>query len=187
MLVKENLAFRKYKPLEVRHDVNLGHAYKTKDSAKQFTYYIAESQKNGFIQSLSTVRFYSFLWMDRQMLGTLKMSYCSYVLQERCIVSSERIKSCVRYFSIREPKSKKADADGLIYCLTCSLEKLDITNVLDKENVLGVTNKPVLIGGGTDGAAVNVSEQNGMFGKMKKELSWIFWACAHRSAGVLSW
>ncbi len=89
-------------------------------------------------------------------------------------VSSERIKSCVRYFSIREPK--KADADGLIHCLTCALEKLDITDVLDKENVLGVTNKPVLIGGGTDGAAVNVSEQNGMFGKMKKELPWIVWA-----------
>ena len=44
-----------------------------------------------------------------------------------------------------------------------------------------MTNKPVLIGGGTDEASVNISE-NGMMGKMKKELPWINWAwCyAHR-------
>ena len=41
--------------------MNLGHAYKTKDSAKQFTHYIAESQQRAFVQSLSTVRFCSFL------------------------------------------------------------------------------------------------------------------------------
>jgi len=60
MLVKENMAFRKYTPiydLELRHSVNLGHSYKTKDSAKNFTHYIAESQKNEFPQSLSSTRF----------------------------------------------------------------------------------------------------------------------------------
>ena len=36
---------------------------------------------------------------------------------------------------------------------------MGITNIQDKASVLI---EPVLIGGGTDGASVNVSEQNGM-------------------------
>ena len=48
VIVKENLAFKNYLALyelESRHGVDLGHTYmyKTKDSAKNFTYYIAES------------------------------------------------------------------------------------------------------------------------------------------------
>lgn len=34
---------------------------------------------------------------------------------------------------------------------------------------------PVLVGGGTDGAAVNISEQNGMRGKLQRELPWLTW------------
>ena len=39
-----------------------------------------------------------------------------------------------------------------------------------------------MIGGGTDGASVNVSEQNGMMGKLQQVCPWMFWAwCfAHR-------
>lgn len=39
-----------------------------------------------------------------------------------------------------------------------------------------------MVGGGTDGASVNISGQNGMKGKIQRELPWIFWAwCyAHR-------
>ena len=45
-----------------------------------------------------------------------------------------------------------------------------------------MSSKPILIGGGTDGASVNISGQNGMKGRMQKELPWLFWAwCfAHR-------
>ena len=52
--------------------------------------------------------------------------------------------------------------------------------MLDKGTVLG--GKPILIGVGTDGASVNIAEQNGMKGKMQRELPWLFWAwCyAHR-------
>ena len=44
---KECLAFVKYPALhelEVRHGVDLGQAYKTKDSAKVFNHYIVEGQ-----------------------------------------------------------------------------------------------------------------------------------------------
>ncbi len=46
LLMKENMAFTKYPviyELESRHGVKLGHAYKTKDSAKKLSHYIAES------------------------------------------------------------------------------------------------------------------------------------------------
>ena len=76
----------------------------------------------------------------------------------------------------------KADADGLLNCLGRGLSSLGITNILDKSRVLGVTGKPILVGGGTDGASVNVAEQNGMRGKLQRELPWVSWAwCyAHR-------
>ena len=35
--------------------------YKTCDSAKSFTHYIAQSQRQSFFDSLSTMNFYSFL------------------------------------------------------------------------------------------------------------------------------
>ena len=52
--------------------------------------------------------------------------------------------------------------------------------ILEKANVL--KSKPILIGGGIDGASVNVGNQNGMMAKMQRELPWLFWSwCyAHR-------
>ena len=93
---------------------------------------------------------------------------------------TEKVKSCARYFSIEVPT--KADADGLLSCLTRSLNSLGITNILDKEDVLEVTGKLVLIRGGTDGASVNIGEQNGMKGKLQEHLPWLYWSwCyAHR-------
>ena len=77
---------------------------------------------------------------------------------------------------------KKAYADGLIHCLGDALRTLGIDNILDQASVLGVEGKPLLVGGGTDGASVNVGEQNGMKGKLQKELSWLqwVWCYAHR-------
>ena len=63
VMTKENMAFRKYSALhelETRHDVELGSAYKTKDSAKNFTHYIAEAQCHNFMEALSTAPFCSW-------------------------------------------------------------------------------------------------------------------------------
>ena len=35
---------------------------------------------------------------------------------------------------------------------------------------------PVLVGCGTDGALVNVSDQNGIRGKLQAALPWLYWA-----------
>ena len=65
LLTKENMAFLKYPAileLEERHGIDMGFAYRTKDSAKAFTHYIAESQRQSFFaQEFSAVKFCSFL------------------------------------------------------------------------------------------------------------------------------
>ena len=48
--------------------------------------------------------------------------------------------------------------------------------MLSKSSVLDTVGKPVLVGGGTDGASVNIGEQNGMRSKLQREISWLFWA-----------
>ena len=48
---------------------------------------------------------------------------------------------------------------------------MGIKNLCHKELVLHVANQPVDVGGGTDGASVNIAQQNGMKGKFQRELS----------------
>ena len=63
-MAKEGIAFEKYPSLcelETKHEVDVGHAYKTAPSAITFTHYIAEHQRQQFLQFLSQNKFYSFL------------------------------------------------------------------------------------------------------------------------------
>ena len=80
------------------------------------------------------------------------------------------VKSVARYLSVEIPK--KVDADGIILCLQRSLQALRVENLLSKESVL--QSKPILVGGGTDGASVNIADQNGMNEKLQRELPWLF-------------
>ena len=86
------------------------------------------------------------------------------------------------YLSLEVPQ--KANADGLIACLGNALGAFGVSNILQRESVLGVAaqGKPILVGGGTDGASVNISSQNGMRGKLCKQLPWFYWmwCYAHR-------
>jgi len=75
--------------------------------------------------------------------------------------AAEEMKSSTRFFSLVSPK--KADASGLVKCLSQSLQPLGITDIPDG-SVICAEGKPVLIGGGTDGASINVGEHNGMKG-----------------------
>lgn len=47
----------------------------------------------------------------------------------------------------------RADVSGLIECLGDALKRLGID-----DKVLEVKDKPVLVGGGTDGVSINISE-----------------------------
>ena len=182
VLAKENMGFRKYAALhelEERHGVDLGFAYKNDTSAKTFTHYIAESQQQCFLESLLTFNFYSFLMDGSTDAGNIEQEL---VMIEYCNQDdvTQEMKSCARFLSLEMPA--KADADGLIDCLNNALGVVGVENILDESNVLGVSNKPVVVGGGTDGASVNIGEQNGMKGKLQEELPWLYWTwCyAHR-------
>ena len=47
---------------------------------------------------------------------------------------------------------------------------------LNQESVLGVSNRPVLVGGGSDGATVNLADRSGLKGMMQRSLPWLHWS-----------
>jgi len=60
------------------------------------------------------------------------------------------------------------------------MDTLGIQDICDPSSVLGV--KPILVGGGTDGASVNISLHKSIKAKLLEAIPWIFWSwCfAHR-------
>ena len=166
---KENIPFSKYPSLlelEDRHNVDIGPAYRTPDSAKTFTSFIATCQRNDFLGKLQCCHFYSILMDGTTDLGN-KEEITAMVYCYKNDVGQE-MTSCTRYWSVHSPE--KCDANGLLVCLGASLELLGVKSILDRDSVLGVDGMPVL----TDGASVNVAEHNGVRGQMKRVLPWIF-------------
>ena len=92
-----------------------------------------------------------------------------------CFVDEEvqEMRSCVRHLSVKEPA--KTDARGLIACLCDAMKDIGLDNFLDKVSVLGIQDKPIVVGGGTDGVAVNAGEQRGMKSTMHEALPQLFW------------
>ena len=78
VMAKESIPFAKYPALlqlEQRHGVDIGHAYNTPESAKAFTGFIAKSQRQGFLNILSSNNhFIAYLWMALLMQETLRKS-----------------------------------------------------------------------------------------------------------------
>ena len=184
MMAKEGIAFEKFPALydlEVRHNVDLGCAYRSAPSAKLFTHYIAEAQRQRFMEVLSTdAMFCSFMMDGSTDAGNVEQELVVLLLCKKDD-EMEEMRSYTRYFSVATPK--KADSSGLIACLSQCLSPLGIADVLDQENLLRAADqKPVIVGGGTDGASVNVGEQNGMRGLMQRASPWLMWSwCyAHR-------
>ena len=56
--------------------------------------------------------------------------------------TQQQIKTCARYFCVLEPT--KADADGLVECLSRALKSMGIENLLERECVLSARELPVL-------------------------------------------
>ena len=88
------------------------------------------------------------------------------------------IKSCARYLSVVNPE--KANAEGLVKSLGECMKRVGIENVYARGEVL--KGQPIVVGGGSDGASVNIAQHNGIKGEMKRALPWVFWSwCyAHR-------
>lgn len=85
-MAKEWIAFKKYSvscKLESRHEVDFGHTYKAAPSAKLFTHYIAEGQRQEFLQVLSQSKFYSFLIDGSTYAGKLKQELIKLLLRKK--------------------------------------------------------------------------------------------------------
>ena len=182
VMAKESVSFRKYPALhelEERHSVDVGFAYKTEVSAQTFTHYIAESQRQSFLDTFPKSNFYSFLMDGSTDAGNVEDELVLILYCTRDDPAQE-MRSCVRYLTLEVPV--KADADGLIKCVGNALQTLGVDNILDRLSILGVKGKPILIGRGTDSASVNIAEHSGMKGKLQKQLPWLYWTwCyAHR-------
>ncbi|KAL5491664.1 hypothetical protein EMCRGX_G016996, partial [Ephydatia muelleri] len=185
VMAKESLPFAKYPSLlelEARHDVDLGFEYSTPDSAKAFTSYIAQAQREAFLKSLAIRKcfFYSIM-MDGSTADAGNVEDEMVVLLTSCKNDDTReITSVTRYWSVHSPN--RADATGLIGSLKHALQPLGVIDLLDQVSVLNVKDMPVLVGGSSDGASVNISDCNGVRGQLQRALPWLFWAwCfAHR-------
>ena len=180
LMVKEGIAFEKSLSLcelqahhevelKAHHEVELGHAYQTAPYAT-FTHYTAQTQCEQFFQSLAETKLYSFLMDGSTDEGNIEQELVVILSCKKDV--SEEVKSHTRFFSMAAPE--KADASGLLKCLLQSWSPLGISDVLDQGSKLGVKGKPVLVG--TNGASVNVDEQNGIRGMMQDAHTWLLWS-----------
>ena len=63
-MAKQSIPFAKYPALldlEQHHEIDIGHAYDTVNSARLFTSFIAKSHHQGFLDSLRSGGFFSLL------------------------------------------------------------------------------------------------------------------------------
>ena len=109
--------------------MDLGQSYKTKDSAKLFSHYIAEGQLQELLEVLSTRRFYSFVMDGSTDKGNVEDELVV-ILYSTMDSVAEDVSTRARFISLQEPR--KADAEGLIDCLASALRLLGITNIHDK-------------------------------------------------------
>ena len=174
VMAKEHLAFTKFPSLCVlasHQGVQIGSSYKTADSAKSFTHFIAEAQRKRFVQSLTGKNFFSFLMDGTSDPGNVEQEM---VLVVYCDKDDEiqEIKCVTRYLAVVSPE--KVDSSGLIDCLGIALERVCCDLKQDVES-LTAGDGPLLIGGGTDGASVNIGNRTGMKTKLQSKLTWLFW------------
>jgi len=116
---KEGLEFHKYvalHELEAWHGVDLGFAYKTKNSAKSFTHFTAESQHQDFLHMLSAAPFYNFLMDGSTDAGNVEDELIAILYCFKDDVAQE-VTPCVRYFALEEVQS-------IIICIRTTTESI---------------------------------------------------------------
>ena len=168
MLARESLAFVKYVPLHAlseHHGVSLGQNYKTPDSAKLFTHYIAEAQRKSFLHSLARTNFPSFLMDGSTDSDNLEQDVVFVVFWKKDS-ETQQICSVTRYLAVVTPKS--GTAEGLVDCLEEAFSRLHIK--FSEEIDHPSTSQdciPILVGGGSDGTSVNIGCHNGVKEKLQ--------------------
>ena len=130
--------------LEQRHGVDLGAAYKTRESAHSFVHYNSRKSTTAVpLQAFITVQFLQLLMdgsTDKAKVENelIVLLYCSKDDE------AEEMNTCARYFTVLEPA--KADGDGLVQCLGKALQSMGIEDLVDRASVLGVKEHTILVG-----------------------------------------
>ena len=168
------MAFVKYVPLHALselHGDSLGQNYKTPDSAKLFTH-IAEAQRKSFLHSLARTSFISFLMNGSTDSGNLEQEFV-FVLFCKKDGATQQIRSVTRCLAVVTPKSRTAE--GLVDCLEEALSRLNIkfSEEIDHPST-SQDYIPILVGGGSDGASVNIGCHNSVKEKLQTLFPWLF-------------
>ena len=89
-------------------------AYKNDVSAKSFTHYIPQSQRDHLLCSLSNSHYFSFLMDKTTNSGKVEdeLVVVLYCKQDDVV---KEIRTCARYLSVVTPN--RADTDGLVDCV----------------------------------------------------------------------
>ena len=175
VLAKEGLAFLKYPAfhaLVAHQGVEIGSSYKTPDSAKLFTHFIAEAQRKEFLEAMVSNNFFSFLMDGSTDSGNTEQELVLVTYCEKDQANQE-IKSCTRYLVVVSPET--TNSDGLVDCLAKALERIGCHIKQGEHAVLTTASGPILVGGCTDGASVNIGVHTGMKSKLQSIFSWLFW------------
>ena len=176
VLAKEGVAFVKYPvfhSLAERQGVDIGSTYKTPDSARLFTHYIAESQRQIFLSSISSTPFFSFLVDGSTDSANIEQELVFVLYSFKDDIAKE-IRSCTRYLSVVSPTS--SDTLGLVACLGKAFDAQLGISLEDKGSVLGTECRPVLVGGASDGASVNIGIHSSLKAHLQSKYPWLFWA-----------
>ena len=105
--------------------------------------------------------------MSKMEDGTVVMMHCK---KDNLL---KEIKSCTRYLSVSNPN--RTDADGLLQCLREVLKQtMGIQDSCEPSSILQV--QSILVGGGSDGASVNILQHNSLKPQLLERALWIFWS-----------
>ena len=174
VMAREKLSFRKFPAfceLETRHGVNLGSAYKTETSAKTFTHFIAESQRQELVHALNSTNFFSILLDGSTDAGNIDNELLLVMWFDK-EGKGEKVCTRISYFTVTRPAS--VSAQGLFDTLGGAMKSLGISAITQE-----ACSK--LVGVGTDGASANIARR-GLKGLVAEKLPWVFWmwCLAHR-------
>ena len=161
VLAKKMYKYTVIHKLLERHGVELGFSYKTRESSSILHTTLQKvKEKQEVHQMLSST---SFLMKGSTNKGKVENKV---IVNQYCKVDEvvEEVRSFSKFLRVVGPV--KADTDGLIKCLGEGLKGMGTMDILNSKNVLGVEGHPVLIGGGTDEATVNISDHNRMKGNL---------------------
>lgn len=139
----EGLAFLKYHAFHAFVAHQGDSSYRTPDSAKLFSHFIAEAQRKEFLQATASNSFFSFL-IDRSTdSGNTEQELVLVTFSEKDQATQE-IKSRTHYLVVVSPET--TSSDGLVDCLAKALERIGCHIKQGEEDaVLTIESGPILV------------------------------------------